>query len=167
MANSSISALFLWISLNRGISMRARWGPARNRTPKVAQKAKVLWLLNLWVAGRLDLMIRRRDIGPVLAPNLPQQRIRLGLPTTWYANALVAGQWFLMLSLTINTGASTSTPYTLTAINSTGTGTPTITLYSFPFTTAANVTRGQAVTILYGVGSTTWTAPAALTFTVA
>jgi hypothetical protein len=86
---------------------------------------------------------------------------------TWYANALVAGQWFLMLSLTVNTGASASTPYTLTAINSTGTGTPTITLYSFQFTTAANVTKGQTVTILYGVGSTTWTAPAALTFTVA
>lgn len=84
----------------------------------------------------------------------------------WYANALVAGQWYLMLSLTINTGASASTPYTLTAINSTGTGSPT-TLYSFQFMTVASVTSGQTVTILYGVGSTTWTAPAALTFTVA
>jgi len=83
---------------------------------------------------------------------------------TWYANTLVPGQWYLPITLTIDTGAMGGTPYTLTAINGTGNGSPT-TLYSFQFTTAADVTKGQTVTILYDVGSTV-TTPVALTFTV-
>jgi len=83
-----------------------------------------------------------------------------------YVNALVAGDWELSFTLTINAGGLTSHTYTITMASTAASGTTT-TLYTFQFTSPASITAGQTMTIIWDTGSTTWTAPAALTVTIA
>jgi hypothetical protein len=83
-----------------------------------------------------------------------------------YVNALVAGDWNLAFTLTINAGGLTSHTYTITLYSSASTGAIT-TLYTFQFTSPASITAGQTMTIVWDTGATTWTAPAALTATIA
>jgi len=85
---------------------------------------------------------------------------------TAYVNALVAGDWDLAFTLTINAGGLTSHTYTITVTSSASAGS-TSTLYTFQFTSPASITAGQTMTIIWDTGSTTWTAPAALTVTIA
>lgn len=85
---------------------------------------------------------------------------------TGYVNALVAGDWDLAFTLTINAGGLTSHTYTIT-VTSTASSGSTSTLYTFQFTSPASITAGQTMTIFWDTGSTTWTAPAALTVTIA
>ncbi len=83
-----------------------------------------------------------------------------------YVNALVAGDWALSFTLTINAGGLTSHTYTITVSSTAASGTIS-TLYTFQFTSPSTITAGQTMTILWDTGSTTWTAPAALTVTIA
>ena len=93
-------------------------------------------------------------------------------PLTWanggvgYVNALVAGDWDISFLLTVQTGATASHTYTIT-VSSTAASGAVSSLYTFTFTTAATITNGQAMTIIWDVGSTSWTAPYALTITIA
>lgn len=83
-----------------------------------------------------------------------------------YVNALVAGDWAISFTLTINAGGLTSHTYTVTVTSTAAAGT-TSTLYTFQFTSPSSITAGQTMTIIWDSGSTTWTAPAALTVTIA
>jgi hypothetical protein len=83
-----------------------------------------------------------------------------------YVNAQTPGDWELSMTLTINAGGLTSHTYTITCYSTSGTG-ATTTLYTFQFTSPATITPSQTMTIIWDVGATTWTAPAALSFTVA
>ena len=83
-----------------------------------------------------------------------------------YVNALVAGDWDITFTLTVNTGATASHTYTITVTSTAATGTVTQ-LYTFQFTTAATITNGQTMTIIWDTSATTWTAPYALTITIA
>lgn len=85
---------------------------------------------------------------------------------TGYVNALVAGDWELSYTLTINAGGLTSHTYTITVASTAAAGT-TSNLYTFQFTSPATITAGQTMTIIWDTSATTWTAPAALTVTIA
>ena len=85
---------------------------------------------------------------------------------TGYVNALVAADWELSYTLTINAGGLTSHTYTITVFSTAATGTTTQ-LYTFQFTSPAAITAGQTMTIIWDTGATTWTAPAALSVTIA
>jgi len=85
---------------------------------------------------------------------------------TGYVDALVAGDWDITFTLTVNTGATASHTYTITVSSTAASGTVTQ-LYTFQFTTAATITNGQTMTIIWDTGATTWTAPYALTITIA
>ena len=83
-----------------------------------------------------------------------------------YVNAIVAGNWELTYTLTINAGGLTSHAYTITVYSTAAAGTTTQ-LYTFQFTSPASITAGQTMTIIWDTGATTWTAPAALSVTIA
>jgi hypothetical protein len=83
-----------------------------------------------------------------------------------YVNALVAGDWELSFTLTVLTGATASHTYTITLATTAASGVTT-TSYTFTFTTAATIVNGNAMTIIWDTGATTWTAPSALTISVA
>jgi len=83
-----------------------------------------------------------------------------------YVNALVAADWDLSFTLTINAGGLTSHTYTITVYSTAANGVFS-TLYTFQFTSPASITAGQTMTIIWDTGATTWTAPAALTATIA
>jgi hypothetical protein len=83
-----------------------------------------------------------------------------------YVNALVAADWELSYTLTINAGGLTSHTYTITVYTTAAAGTTTQ-LYTFQFTSPATITAGQTMTIIWDTGATTWTAPAALSVTIA
>jgi hypothetical protein len=85
---------------------------------------------------------------------------------TGYVNALVAGDWDIAFTLTVFTGATASHTYTITVSSTLSTGAVTQ-LYQFTFTTAATITNGQTMTIIWDTSSTSWTAPYALTITIA
>jgi hypothetical protein len=85
---------------------------------------------------------------------------------TAYVNALVAGDWEVAWTITIQTGALTSHLYTFTVTSTAASGI-TSTLYTFQFTSPATITAGQTMTILWDTGAVTWTAPAAVQITVA
>ncbi len=93
-------------------------------------------------------------------------------PQTWanagtsYVNALVAGDWEIAWTITLNAGATVSHTYTITLTSTAAAGTTT-TLYTYQFTTLGTITAGQTMTILWDTGATTWTAPAAIQVTVA
>jgi len=84
-----------------------------------------------------------------------------------YVNALVAGDWELSFVLTIQ-GGLTSHPYTITVSSTTATGTVTQ-LFQYIFNSPGTITAGNAETIMYDMGGAggPWTAPAALTITIA
>lgn len=83
-----------------------------------------------------------------------------------YVNALVAGDWELSFTLTINAGGLTSHTYTITLYTTAANGV-TSTLYTFQFSSPATINAGQTMTIIWDTGATTWTAPAALSATIA
>jgi len=83
-----------------------------------------------------------------------------------YVNALVASDWALVFTLTINAGGLTSHTYTITVSSTAASGTVS-TLFTFQFTSPASITAGQTMTILWDTGATTWTAPAALAVAIA
>ena len=83
-----------------------------------------------------------------------------------YVNAIVAGDWELSYTLTINAGGLTSHTYTITVYSTAAAGS-TSTLYTFQFTSPASITAGQTMTIIWDTSATTWTAPAALSVTIA
>ncbi|HXW36750.1 MAG TPA: hypothetical protein VEJ36_02460 [Nitrososphaerales archaeon] len=83
-----------------------------------------------------------------------------------YADALVAGDWEIVFTLTINAGGLTSHTYTITVASTAANGVSS-TLYTFQFTSPATITAGQTMTIAWDTGATTWTAPAALSISVA
>ena len=83
-----------------------------------------------------------------------------------YVDALVVGDWEISFTLTINAGGLTSHTYTITLYSTAATGV-TSTLYTFQFTSPATITAGQTMTIIWDTGATTWTAPAALSATIA
>jgi hypothetical protein len=85
---------------------------------------------------------------------------------TAYVNALVAGDWALSFTLTIEAGGLTSHPYTITVASTSATDVTT-TLYTFIFTSPATITAGQTMTIIWDTSAVTWTPPSALTITVA
>ena len=95
-----------------------------------------------------------------------------GQPLAWtsgatgYVNALVAGDWDITFTLTINAGGLLSHTYTITVVSTAAAGTTT-TLYTFTFTSPAAITAGQTMTLIWDTGATTWTAPYALTVTIA
>lgn len=82
-----------------------------------------------------------------------------------YVDALVAGDWEVSWTITINAGAAASHTYTITVTSTAATGV-TSSLYTFQFTTPATITAGQTMTILWDTGAVTWTAPAAVQVTV-
>jgi hypothetical protein len=82
-----------------------------------------------------------------------------------YVNAQVPGDWELSLTLQIE-GGLTSHVYTIAVYSTTATGTVGTALYTFTFTSPATITAGQTMIFLYDAGAT-WTAPAALTVTIA
>jgi len=92
-------------------------------------------------------------------------------PMTWasngiaYVNALNPGDWELLWTITIQTGAATTHTYTVT-VTSTAANGVTSQLYQFQFTTLASITNGQTMTIIWDTGAVTWTAPAAIQVTV-
>lgn len=79
---------------------------------------------------------------------------------TAYVNALVAGDWEIQWTMTLQTGATASHTYTITFATTAATGVAS-TLYTFEFTTPATITNGWTMTILYDTGQVTWTAPSA------
>lgn len=83
-----------------------------------------------------------------------------------YVNALVAGDWDITFTLTINAGGLTSHTYTITVYSTAATGAIT-SLYTFQFTSPASITAGQTMTIIWDTGATTWVAPYALTIVIA
>lgn len=85
---------------------------------------------------------------------------------TVYVNAQNPGDWELSFTLTINAGGLTSHPYTITVYSTSATGTVTGSLFTYQFTSPATITAGQTMTIIWDAGAT-WTAPAALTVTIA
>jgi hypothetical protein len=93
-------------------------------------------------------------------------------PMTWapagtaYVDNLVAGNWEVLWTITLNAGATISHTYTITVTSTAAAGTVT-TLYTFQFTTLGTITAGQTMTIIWDTGATTWTAPAAVQITVA
>ena len=82
-----------------------------------------------------------------------------------YVNAQTAGDWELSLTLQIE-GGLTSHVYTITVYSTGATGTVGAAIYTFTFTSPATITAGQTMTFFYDAGAT-WTAPAALTVTIA
>jgi hypothetical protein len=93
-------------------------------------------------------------------------------PVTWatgtsaYVNAQTPGDWELLWTITLNSGAAISHTYTIT-LTSTGATGATSTLYTYTFTTLSTITAGQTMTIIWDTGSQTWTAPAAVQVSVA
>ena len=93
-------------------------------------------------------------------------------PLTWgngsigYVDALVAGDWELSFIVHINTGAPVSQTMTITMYTTAATGVTSV-LYTFKFTSPATITAGQTIYILYDIGATQWTAPVALSATIA
>jgi len=83
-----------------------------------------------------------------------------------YVNALVAGHWELSFILHINAGGPVSQTFTITMYSTAATGITSV-LYTFQFTSPATITAGQTMYILYDTGATTWTAPSALSATIA
>ncbi len=84
---------------------------------------------------------------------------------TMYVNALVAGDWEVAWTITIE-GGLTSHAYTITVTSTSAAGT-TSTVYTFIFTSPATITTGQTMTVLWDTSAITWTAPAAIQVTVA
>ena len=95
-----------------------------------------------------------------------------GQPLAWasgatgYVNALVAADWDITFTLTINAGGLTSHTYTITVYSTAANGAVS-TLYTFQFTSPASITPAQTMQIIWDTGATTWTAPYALTITIA
>jgi len=83
-----------------------------------------------------------------------------------YVNALVAGDWEVAWTITIQTGATASHVYTITLTSTAASGV-TSTLYTFTFTSPASVINGQPITVLWDTSAGTWPAPAAVQITVA
>jgi hypothetical protein len=81
-------------------------------------------------------------------------------------NAQVPGDWEVLWTITLNTGATVSHTYTITVTSTSASGT-TSSLYTFTFTTLASISAGQTMSIIWDVGAQTWTAPAAVQITVA
>ena len=84
-----------------------------------------------------------------------------------YVNALVAGDWDITLTLTINAGGLTSHQYTITVYSTPTSGAIGLPLFTFQFTSPATITPTQTMSIIWDVGATTWAAPYALTITIA
>lgn len=82
-----------------------------------------------------------------------------------YVDALVAGDWELSFTLTIEAGGATSHTYTITVASTAANGVPA-TLYTFQFTSPATITAGQTMTIIWDTGAVTWTAPVALSISI-
>jgi hypothetical protein len=103
---------------------------------------------------------------------VPAAQTATSQPLAWansgvgYVDALVAGDWALSYTLTINTGGLTSHTYTITVTSTSSSGVTT-TLYTFQFTSPSTITAGQSMTIAWDTGSTSWTGPAALEITIA
>ena len=91
-------------------------------------------------------------------------------PATWTQNtivqtALTAGHWYYSLTLTIAAAATPSTTYTVTVSWNTGTGYST--LGTLQVTSPATIVAGQTMTFYLDTALTTFSAPTALTITVA
>jgi hypothetical protein len=91
-------------------------------------------------------------------------------PATWSSGgtvqtALTAGHWYYSLNLTIAAAASPSTTYTVTVSWNTGSGYST--LGTLQVTTPASITAGQMMYFYMDTGLTTFSAPVAMTVTVA
>lgn len=92
------------------------------------------------------------------------------LPATW-ANggscqtALTAGNWYYSLTLTLTASAQISHTYTVTVSWNTGSGYTT--LGTLTFTTLSTITAGQTMNFYIDTALTTFSAPAAITITVA
>jgi hypothetical protein len=93
-------------------------------------------------------------------------------PMTWanggigYVDALVAGDWDITFTLTLNAGATASHTYTITVDSTAANGVVT-SLWTFQFTTLGTITAGQTMTVIWDTSATTWTAPYALTIIIA
>jgi hypothetical protein len=91
-------------------------------------------------------------------------------PCTW-ANggtcntALVAGNWYYQITLTIAASATPSHTYTVTVQWNTGSGYAT--LGTLTVTTGATITAGQTMVFQMDTALTTFNAPAGITVTVA
>ena len=90
-------------------------------------------------------------------------------PCTWSnggtcQTALVAGDWYYSVTLTLNSAATASTTYTITVSWNTGSGYSTLGVLSF--TTAGTITAGQTMTFLMDTGGTSFSAPAGMTVIV-
>jgi hypothetical protein len=91
------------------------------------------------------------------------------LPCAWSnggtcQTALVAGDWYYSINLTLNSAASPSTTYTLTVTWDTGSGYST--LGTLTLTTGSSITSGQTMTFLLSTGESSFSAPAGMTVTV-
>ena len=91
-------------------------------------------------------------------------------PATWTPSgiiqtALAAGHWYYSLTLTIAAAATASTTYTVTVSWNTGTGYTT--LGTLQVTSPSTITAGQTMNFYIDTGLTTFSAPTALTITVA
>ena len=83
-----------------------------------------------------------------------------------YANGLVAGDWEIAWTLTINAGAAPGHLYTVNVTNTSDAGTLVV-LYTLQFTSPSVVVNGQTMTILWDIGGTVWYTPSAIQITVA
>jgi hypothetical protein len=91
-------------------------------------------------------------------------------PCVWVSagtcnTALVAGDWYYQVTLTIAASALTSHTYTTTIQWNTGTG--YVTLGTLTLTTGATITAGQTMLFQIDTAATSFNAPAAITVTVA
>jgi hypothetical protein len=87
---------------------------------------------------------------------------------TGYYNALTAGNWEIAFVVTVQAGATASHTYTMTVASTAASGTVSQLFGAgFTFTTAATITAGQFITIIYDTGSQTWNAPTAITIAIA
>jgi hypothetical protein len=90
-------------------------------------------------------------------------------PCTWSnggtcQTALVEGDWYYSITLTINAAASTSTTYTLTVQWDTGSGYST--MGSLQLTTLSTITPSQTMTFLLNTGGSSFSAPTGISVTV-
>jgi len=83
----------------------------------------------------------------------------------FYVNAQNAGDWELSFTLTIE-GGQTGHIYTITVYSTSASGTVGAALFTYEFTSPGTITAGNSMTVNWDAGAT-WTAPAALTVTIA
>jgi hypothetical protein len=93
------------------------------------------------------------------------------LPATWanggtVTTATTAGNWQYSVTVTLNSGASTSTTYTVTVQWNTGSGYITMGT-ALTFTTLSTITAGQTMTFVFSTGVTSFNAPVGLLITIA